>query len=310
MKLLVTGANGQVGRELRRALAPLGEVVASSRDGKLADGGRGETADLAQPDSLPTLLDRVRPDIIINAAAHTAVDRAEDEPELAQRINAEAVGVLARWTAAHDALLVHYSTDYVFDGTRAKPRREDDATAPLGVYGASKLAGEKLLRDSGARHMLFRTAWVYAAHGHNFLKTMLRLGAEHERLTVVDDQHGTPTPARLIADVTASALGQWQQTDAAQRSALQGTFHLVADGSTTWCGFARAIMQQASTMGLLENAPEVVAVDSSAYPTRAERPTWSVLDTTRLRRVFGIELPGWEQGLQQVLADILRARQG
>ncbi|HET7266911.1 MAG TPA: dTDP-4-dehydrorhamnose reductase [Oleiagrimonas sp.] len=349
MTILLLGANGQVGRELRHALVETSEqttsrhpgesrnpvslslnatsnmdsglrrndgkgdpsfarIVAATRDGQLTDGGCCETADLAQPDSLRDLLDRVQPDIIVNAAAHTAVDRAEDEPDLAQRINADAVGVLAQWAAAHDALLVHYSTDYVFDGTQSTPRREDDPTAPLGVYGASKLAGEQALRDSGAHHLLFRTAWVYAAHGHNFLKTMLHLGATHERLTVVDDQHGTPTPAALIAEVTATALRQWQQAEPTARANLEGTFHLVADGDTTWCGFARAIMQRAAASGLIEHAPEVVAVGSSAYPTRAERPTWSVLDTSRLRRTFGIELPRWEQGLQQVLADILRAR--
>lgn len=308
MKLLVTGANGQVGRELRRALAPLGEVIASSRDGHLHDGGQGETADLAQPQTLADLLDRVQPDVIVNAAAYTAVDRAESEPELAQRVNAEAVTALAQWAAAHNALMVHYSTDYVFDGQNNRPWREDDPVAPLGVYGASKLAGEQALRDSGAAHFLFRTAWVYAAHGHNFLKTMLRLGAERDRLTVVNDQHGTPTPASLIADVTATVLGQWHVSDAATRAAQTGTYHLVADGHTTWCGFARAIMREAAAMGLLPRAPQVDAISSAEFPTPAQRPAWSVLDTSRLREVFGIELPDWEEGLQSVLADVQSAR--
>ncbi len=308
MKILVTGANGQVGRELRRALAPLGEVVASSRDGCLADGGRGEIADLAQPRTLGTLLDRVQPDVIANAAAYTAVDRAESEPELAHRVNAEAVAALAQWAAAHDALMVHYSTDYIFDGQGNRPWREDDPVAPLGVYGASKLAGEQALRDSGAPHFLFRTAWVYAAHGHNFLKTMLRLGAERERLTVVDDQHGTPTPAGLIADVTAEVLRQWQAADAAARASLAGTWHLVAAGDTTWCGFARAIMREAAAIGLLERAPQVDAIGSAEFPTPAQRPAWSVLDTSRLRETFGIALPDWEDALKSVLADILHSR--
>ncbi len=281
-----------------------GELIVATRDGRLDDGGRGEAADLSRPDTLPALLDRVRADVIVNAAAYTAVDRAEDEPELAQRVNAEAVGVLARWAAANDALLVHYSTDYVFDGKDPTPRREDDASAPLGVYGASKLAGEEALRASGAHHLLLRTAWVYSAHGHNFLKTMLRLACERERLDVVDDQHGTPTPAHLIADVTAAALRQWRRTDEGTRAALEGTFHLVAEGRTTWCGFARAIMQRAVAAGLLARAPQVAGIASDAYPTRARRPAWSILDTTRLRAAYGIALPPWQQGLDRVIAEL------
>ncbi|HET6587965.1 MAG TPA: dTDP-4-dehydrorhamnose reductase [Oleiagrimonas sp.] len=344
MKLLLLGANGQVGRELRRALTQtrtpssfrrkpesilvpaknsmdsglrrndgdesfsFDDMIFASRNGALFDGSRGEVADLAQPQTLPALLDRVQPDVIINAAAYTAVDRAENEPDLAHRVNAEAVAALAQWAAAHDALMVHYSTDYVFDGQGNRPWREDDPVAPLGVYGASKLAGERALRDSGAAHFLFRTAWVYAAHGHNFLKTMLRLGAERERLGVVDDQHGTPTPASLIADVTATVLGQWHTSNAATRAAQTGTCHLVADGHTTWCGFARAIMREATAIGLLPRAPQVDAITSAEFPTPAQRPAWSVLDTSRLRRTFGIELPRWEDGLKSVLADILCAR--
>lgn len=300
--LLVTGANGQVGRELRRALAPLGKVVASSRDGCLHDGGRGESADLERPDSLPALLGRVRPDVIVNAAAYTAVDKAESEPARARRVNAEAVGAMAAWAAAHDVPMVHYSTDYVFDGRQPRPRREDDATAPLGVYGASKLAGEETLRASGATHLVFRTAWVYAAHGHNFLATMLRLAGERDHLRVVDDQHGTPTPAGLIADVTAQVLHQWLPMDAAARAAHAGTYHLVAGGRTTWCGFARAIMQKARAAGLLDHEVTVEAIGSDEYPTPAARPGWSVLDTSRLRETFGIELPSWEAGLDRVLA--------
>lgn len=307
MKLLVTGANGQVGRELRRALAPLGEVIASTRDGHLHDGSQGEIADLAQPQALPALLDHVQPDIIVNAAAYTAVDRAESDPGQAQLVNAEAVAALAQWAAMRGKPVVHYSTDYVFDGQGTRPWREDDPVAPLGVYGTSKLAGEQALRDSGAAHFIFRTAWVYAAHGHNFLNTMLRLGAERERLTVVDDQHGTPTPAGLIADVTATVLGQWRDADAPARAALTGTYHLVADGDTTWCGFARAIMREAVAIGLLARTPQVDAISSAEFPTPAQRPAWSVLDTSRLRETFGIVLPGWEHGLKQVLADISRA---
>lgn len=312
MKLLLLGANGQVGRELRRALAPLGELTAASRDGQLSDGSPGECADLAQADTVSALLDRLQPDVIVNAAAYTAVDRAEDEPELAQRVNADAVGELGRWAAMHHALVVHYSTDYVFDGSNTRPWREDDAVAPLGVYGRSKLAGEQSLRDSGCDHLILRTAWVYAAHGHNFLRTMLRLGGERERLAVVDDQHGTPTSAALIADVSAKILQHLSTLDAQQRQAHLGTFHLVAGGETTWCGFARAIMARGVAAGLLERAPQVDAIDSAQFPTKAKRPANSVLDTTRLRETFDITLPSWQQGLDQVIAELApdRALQG
>lgn len=304
MKLLLLGANGQVGRELRRTLPLLGEVVAASRDGALADGSHGEAADLSQPSGLSALFDRVRPDVIVNAAAYTAVDRAEDEPELATRVNAEAPAVIGAWAAVHGASVVHYSTDYVFDGQGTRPWREDDPTAPLGVYGRSKLAGELALGDSGADHMIFRTAWVYAAHGHNFLRTMLRLGAERERLEVVDDQRGTPTPAALIAGVTATALRRWLDESDAESSVPDGTYHLVAAGETSWCGFARAIMERVVQAGLLAHAPDVVPIASADFPTRAQRPAWSVLDTTRLRDTFGIELQPWEHGLDTVIAEL------
>jgi dTDP-4-dehydrorhamnose reductase len=304
MKLLLAGANGQVGHELRRALAPLGEVVAATRDGMLDDGSACECADLAQPQTLVALLDRVRADVIVNAAAYTAVDRAEDEAGLAMRVNAEAVGVLGQWAAAHGAQVVHYSTDYVFDGNATRPWREDDAVAPLGVYGRSKLAGEQALRGSGAGHLLLRTAWVYAARGRNFLRTMLRLGAERDALKVVDDQRGTPTPATLIADVTAAVLRRWLDADRERQRALAGTYHLVAGGETTWCGFASAIMQRAVSAGLLPRAPDIVAIGSADFPTPAQRPAYSVLDTTRLRATFGIELPTWQHGLDAVIADL------
>ncbi len=308
MKLLIIGANGQVGRELRRALAPLGDVSTATRDGHLANGGRGEVADLSQPDALAAMLDRVQPNVLVNAAAYTAVDRAESEPELAQRINADAVAEMARWAAANDVLMVHYSTDYVFDGHGNQPWREDDATAPPGVYGRTKLAGEQALRDSGVEHFLFRTAWVYAAHGHNFLRTMLRLAASRERLTVVDDQHGTPTPAGLIADVTAHAIDTWRDRGPTGRRQLGGTYHLVAGGDTTWCGFARAIMRDAVARGLLSRAPQVDAISSAEFPTAAPRPAWSVLDTSRLRETFDMALPHWETALQQVLTEMAAAQ--
>lgn len=293
-RILLLGGSGQVGTELRRSLAGLGELVVATRDGRDVEGVAGvEQADLADPASLGALVDRLRPDTVVNAAAHTAVDRAESEPELAFRINAEAPAALAAACARNGARLVHYSTDYVFPGSGSRPYREDDPTAPLGAYGASKLAGEQAILASGCRHLVFRTAWVYAAHGHNFLRTMLRVGAERDSLRVVADQVGTPTPAALIADATAQALRQ-----APERS---GLWHLTATGQTSWHGFAEAIFAGAVARGLLPRAPEVVPITTAEYPTPAARPAWSVLDTSALRRDFGIELPAWETGLGRVL---------
>ncbi|MFT4199000.1 MAG: dTDP-4-dehydrorhamnose reductase [Pseudoxanthomonas sp.] len=293
MKLLVLGGNGQLGFELLRALAPLGEVMASTRSGRLADGAPCETADLDRPESLAALVERIAPDVVVNAAAWTAVDRAEAEPEAAARANAQAPAVLARACRAHDALLVHYSTDYVFPGDAARPYREDDATGPLGVYGAGKLAGEQAIRASGARHLILRTAWVYAARGNNFLRTMLRLGGEREVLQVVADQIGTPTPAWLIADASAQAI--------ARAPDASGTWHLTAAGRTSWHGFAERIFDQAVARGLLAHAPRVEAIGSDQYPTPARRPAWSVLDNRRFQRDFGLVLPAWEDALAPVL---------
>lgn len=308
MKLLLLGANGQVGFELLRALAPLGEVIATTRSGALPGGTACERADLDAPATLPALLDRVKPQVIVNAAAYTAVDRAEDEPEAAMRANGEAPGVLGRWAAGCGVLVVHYSTDYVFDGTATRPYREDDPTAPLGAYGRSKLAGEQALRASGADHLLLRTAWVYGARGHNFLRTMLRLGRERERLSVVDDQHGAPTSARLIAAVTAAMLARWLDWDASRCRAALGTHHLVAAGQSTWCGFARAIFEQAVAAGVIPRAPQVEAIPTSAFPTRAHRPAWSVLETARFRETFGLHLPDWRDGLAQVVGELAEDR--
>lgn len=296
MTVLVFGGNGQVGRELLRALAPLGTVVATTRSGTLADGSACEVADFDRPDSLPALLDRLQPAVVVNAAAHTAVDRAEQEPEAAFRANAQAPGVLARWCAAHGVPLVHYSTDYVFDGQGGTPYREDAPTAPLGVYGTSKRDGEDAVRAAGGRHLIFRTAWVYAAHGGNFLRTMLRLGAERDQLRVVADQIGTPTPAGLIADVTAQALRH--------PGGLSGTWHLTTSGQTSWHGFAEAIFAEAQAAGVLAKTPVVDAIASSDYPTPARRPAWSVLDNRRLQQDFGIVLPAWQDGLKRVMAEI------
>lgn len=295
MTILLLGANGQLGQELQRALAPLGTIVATTRSGALPDGSACEVADFDQPASLAALLDRVQPTVVVNAAAYTAVDRAESDRDAAFRANAEAPGVLAQWCAQAGVPLVHYSTDYVFEGQGTRPYREDDATAPLGVYGASKLAGEQAIRAAGGRHLIFRTAWVYASHSANFLRTMLRVGAERDVLRVVADQVGTPTPAGLIADVTAQAL----QHD----GALSGTWHLTAKGETSWHGFAEAIFAEAVATGVLPRAPKVEAITTAEYPTPAKRPAYSHLDVAKLEQDFGVVLPSWQDGLKRVIAD-------
>ncbi len=299
MKALLLGANGQVGQELLRALAPLGQVVATTRGGVLPNGKACEVADFNQPDSLALLLQRIRPEVVVNAAAYTAVDRAEEDQEAAWRANADSPGVLARWCAQEKVPLVHYSTDYVFDGQGQRPYREDDATAPLGVYGASKLAGEEAIRAAGGRHLILRTAWVYASHGQNFLRTMLRVGAEREELKVVADQVGTPTPAALIADVTVQAIRH--------PAALSGTWHLTANGETSWHGFAEAIFAGAQARGLIARAPKVLPITTAEYPTKAKRPAYSRLDTARLQADLGIVLPDWREGLARVMDELAAA---
>lgn len=291
--ILLLGANGQLGTELRRSLAPLGGLVCATRRGSLPDGTACETADFDHPDSLHALVARIAPAIVVNAAAYTAVDRAEQEPEAADRANAQAPAALAAACAAGGALLVHYSTDYVFDGAGDRPLREDDPTAPLGAYGRSKLEGERAIARSGCRHLVLRTAWVYALHGHNFLRTMLRLGAERDHLRVVADQVGSPTPAWLIADATATILRQGV--------GASGVRHLVAGGRTSWHGFAEEIFVQARARGMLARVPRVEAITTSEYPTPAPRPAWSVLDSSRLVEEYGLELPDWRRALAGTL---------
>ncbi|GAB3753942.1 dTDP-4-dehydrorhamnose reductase [Lysobacter olei] len=293
MRILLIGGNGQVGHALRRSLMPLGQVVVTTRTGLLPEGGACEALDLAMPGDAARTVRRVDPDIVVNAAAWTAVDKAETEREAAFRANAGAVDEIARACAERDVPLVHYSTDYVFDGSASRPYLPEDPTAPLGVYGASKLAGEQAIRDSGVRHLILRTAWVYGLHGHNFLRTMLRLGAEREELRVVADQVGGPTPAWLIADVTAAILQQGIGSG--------GTHHLVADGQTSWHGFAEAIMDEAVAVGLLAKRPRVVPITTADYPTPAARPAWSVLDTGSLRQRWSIALPAWRDALVTTL---------
>lgn len=288
MRLLILGANGQVGGELQRSLAPLGEVIAL---GSKAEGGL--CGDLTQLDALRATIRQLRPDVIVNAAAYTAVDKAESEPELVMAVNGIAPGVLAEEAAALDAWLVHYSTDYVFDGSGSTPWRETDPTGPLNVYGRTKLAGEQAIQAVWHKHLIFRTSWVYAERGNNFIKTMLRLAQERDELRVIDDQIGAPTGADLIADVTAAALQKvWQQPE------LAGLYHLAAAGETSWYGYARHVLEQAQLRGLtLRVRPgQVLAIPSSAYSVPAQRPKNSRLDTTRLARELGIVLPRWQEG--------------
>ena len=294
MRILVLGRNGQVGGELQRALAPLGDVLALDRAG----------ADLSRPESLPPVVREARPDVIVNAAAYTAVDRAESERELAFRVNAGAVDVLARCAAERGAILVHYSTDYVFDGSGTRPWREDDPTGPLGAYGASKLAGEQAIAGSGCRHIIFRTSWVYAARGHNFVRTMLRLAAERDELRVVSDQFGSPTPAVLLAGVTATAIARTEGGDAA----VSGTFHVCPRGETTWHGVAMAALRAAEARGVTLRCPpeRVVAIPTSEFPTPARRPSNSRLCIERIERALGVALPEWHDPLPGVVADIVR----
>lgn len=295
MRILLLGANGQVGHELRRSLAPLGEVIATTRNGTL-DGADGEIADFDKPASLPGLIERISPDVVVNAAAYTAVDRAENDSEAAFRANAEAPRWLAEACGVRDALLVHYSTDYVFDGKGTRAYREDDPTAPLGVYGESKLAGERAIAASGCRHLIFRTAWVYGNHGANFMRTMLRLGADRDELRVVADQIGTPTPAALIADVTAQVMAASPQAT--------GVFHLTAHGQASWREFASAIFAGAHRRGLLGREPKVLPITTKDYPTPARRPAYSCLDTSRLRSNLAVALPAWQRGLDRVLDEL------
>lgn len=295
MKILLLGPDGQVGWELQRALAPLGGVIALGRHGP-----DGLVGDLAQPSALAATARRLRPDVIVNAAAYTAVDRAEQDPATAFAVNGEAPGVLAGVARELDAWLLHYSTDYVFDGSGSRPWTEDDVPRPLSVYGRSKRAGEEAILGSGCRHLILRTSWVHAARGDNFAHTMLRLAAERERLRVVGDQVGAPTGAELIADVSAHVLRA-----ALARPELGGLYHLAAGGETSWCGYARHVIARARDAGRALAVTEIEAIPSAAYPTPAPRPLNSRLDTARLRERFGLVLPDWTAGVDRMLAEIL-----
>jgi len=297
VKILLLGKNGQVGWELQRALAPLGEVVALDRHspGHLR-------ADFAEPESLAAVVRAVAPHIIVNAAAHTAVDKAESEPALARAVNAAAPAVLAREAHALGAWLLHYSTDYVFDGSGNEPWAEGSPTGPLSVYGRTKLEGENAISASGCRHLLLRTSWVYGARGSNFAKTMLRLAKERDRLTVINDQTGAPTGADLLADVAAHML-----RTAVQMPQVQGIYHVAAEGETTWHGYARHVIEFARALGQPITVPAgaIEAVPTSAFPTPARRPANSRMNTQKLRTTFGLTLPPWQSGVERMLTEVL-----
>ena len=296
MKILLFGKNGQVGWELQRSLAPLGDLIALDAD------SREMCGDFTDSDGLIKTIRTVAPDMIINAAAHTAVDKAESEPELARTINAFAPATLAQEAKRCNAWLIHYSTDYVFDGSGNQPWQETDPTAPLNVYGTTKLEGEQLIQQTGCKHLIFRTSWVYGARGGNFAKTMLRLAQERDKLTVIDDQIGAPTGADLLADVTAHAIRTVRQ-----RPELSGLYHLVAGGETSWHGYASFVLGHARSTGVpLKVAPDAIQpVTSSAFLTPAKRPLNSRLDTAKLRYAFDLRLPLWQTGVARMLSEVL-----
>lgn len=296
MHILLLGRRGQVGWELQRSLSVLGHVTALDHD------SQDHCGDFANPQGVADAVRALRPDVIVNAAAHTAVDKAESEPERARLLNATTPGVLAEEAARLGAWLVHYSTDYVFDGSGSRPWVETDAPAPLSVYGRTKREGEQLIAQSGCRHLILRTSWVYAARGGNFAKTMLRLAQERERLTVIDDQWGAPTGADLLADVTAHAIRHLQR-----QPQDGGLYHCVAGGETTWHSYAKYVIAQA---GKVQNAMKIIAneilpVPTSAFPTPAVRPHNSRLHTAKLQATFGLTLPHWQQGVARMLNEIL-----
>ena len=296
MKILLFGKNGQVGWELQRSLAPLGELVA------LGSHGQDLCGDFANPAGIAQTVRAIAPDVIVNAAAHTAVDKAENEPELACAINAYAPGILAEEAKRLGAWLIHYSTDYVFDGSGDRPWQEADPTGPLGVYGKTKLQGEEAIRASACRHLIFRTSWVYAARGGNFAKTMLRLAQERDSLSVINDQIGAPTGAELLADVTAHAI-----TMAHRNPEVSGLYHLAAGGQTSWHGYAGFVIDFARQAGLaVKVAQEAIKpVATSEFPTPAKRPNNSRLDTGKLQNTFGLTLPHWQSGVARMLSEIL-----
>jgi dTDP-4-dehydrorhamnose reductase len=300
MKVLLFGKNGQLGWELQRSLAPLGELIALDRF------DRHYCGDLSNPSGIAETVRAVRPDVIVNAAAYTAVDRAEAETELANTVNALAPAALAEEANHCGAWLVHYSTDYVFDGRGDKPRRENDPVGPLNVYGQTKLAGEQAIQASASRHLIFRTSWVYAARGNNFAKTMLRLAQERQQLSVINDQIGTPTGAELLADITAHSIRK-----ALKSPEVSGTYHLTAGGETSWYDYAHFVFDFARQAGieLKTDKQAVTAIPTSAYQTPARRPLNSRLDTEKLKTVFDLRLPAWQLGVERMLSELYGTRE-
>jgi dTDP-4-dehydrorhamnose reductase len=296
MKILLFGRDGQVGWELQRSLAPLGDLIV------LHSSSKDMCGDLTDLEGIAQTVRQAKPDIIVNAAAYTAVDKAESEPERARTINAAAPGVLGREAKALDAWLVHYSTDYVFDGSGVQPWREEDQAKPLNVYGATKLEGEHAIHASRCRHLIFRTSWVYGVRGQNFVKTMLRLARENDQLNVIDDQTGAPTGADLLADVTAHAL-----LSVRRQPELGGLYHVAANGETTWHGYASFVIEFARANGMEFKLARgtVTPVPSSAFPTPAQRPHNSRLATAKLQRTFNLHLPNWQAGLARMLSEFL-----
>lgn len=293
MKILLFGKSGQVGWELQRSLAPLGDLIALDRQGDSLLCG-----DLSDPDGLVRTIRAVSPDVIVNAAAYTAVDQAEQEPGQAQTVNALAPGLMAREARALGAWLVHYSTDYVFDGSGARPWREDDTTAPLNVYGKTKREGEEAIQDSGCRHLVFRTSWVFGTRGRNFPRNLLARAAEQDVLSVVDDQIGAPAGADLIADVTAHAVRQ-----ALNAPGVSGLYHLTASGEVSWCDYAHFLVSEARRMGWVLKADTIEPVITGDHPAVARRPLNSRLDCSRVQQTFGLHLPAWQQGVLRWLEE-------
>ena len=294
-RFLVTGANGQLGFELQRALAPLGEVLACGRD----------ACNLSNPDSIRAAVRAAKPDVIFSAGAYTAVDKAESEPDLARAINATAPGILGEEAAKLDALVIHFSTDYVFDGTKPSAYCEEDSTNPLGVYGKTKLEGEKALAASGAGHLIFRTSWVFGAHGKNFIKTILRLAASRDELRIVADQVGAPTGAALLADASAHIAARYLREGS--KNFPFGLYHLAAAGETSWHGFAQHIVAKAAAANspLQATIDRILPIPAAEYPTPAARPANSRLDTSKFRTAFRLHLPDWTHGVDQVLDGLL-----
>ncbi|MDH2912629.1 dTDP-4-dehydrorhamnose reductase [Kosakonia sp. HypNH10] len=296
MNILLFGKNGQVGWELQRALAPLGSVVAVDFN------STDYCGDFSNPEGVAETVRRVRPDVIVNAAAHTAVDKAESERDFAELLNATSVEAIAREAAAIDAWLVHYSTDYVFPGSGETPWRETDEPSPLNVYGETKLAGEKAVQQYCPKHLIFRTSWVFAAKGNNFAKTMLKLAKERETLSIIGDQFGAPTGAELLADCTAHAI-----RTALVKPDVAGLYHLVASGTTSWHAFAQLVFAEARAAGISLAVKNVNAIGTEAYPTPAKRPYNSRLNTEKFTREFELVLPHWETGVKRMLAELFAA---